>query len=55
MAIPKIVSEAMSRWGRTGGKIKTEKKSEAARLNGLKGGRPPGSKNKLKINVAKKT
>jgi hypothetical protein len=31
------------------GSIKTEKKASASRENGKKGGRPKGSKNKLKV------
>jgi hypothetical protein len=34
--------------GKLGGAAKTERKAAAARENGKKGGRPPGSKNKPK-------
>lgn len=34
----------MSELGRAGGRARSEAKARAARLNGLKGGRPPGKK-----------
>jgi general stress protein YciG len=36
----KVVRRYLAKIGRKGGKAITEKKSEAARQNGLKGGRP---------------
>jgi len=33
------------------GSIKTERKAKASRINGKKGGRPKGSKNKIKKTI----
>jgi hypothetical protein len=40
MIIPDSVRQFLSEIGRKGGCVSTEKKVEAARANGLKGGRP---------------
>ena len=37
--------------GRIGGKISTEKKARAARLNGLKGGRPKKAQLEMKLEL----
>jgi hypothetical protein len=40
-------SEFFKIWAKRIGSIKTAKKARSSKLNGLKGGRPKGSKNKL--------
>ena len=40
------VLKYLSRIGKKGGKVKSDKKADAVRLNGKKGGRPKGAKDK---------
>jgi hypothetical protein len=45
---PKTPKELATAWAKYAGSIKSPAKAAAARENGKKGGRPLGSKNKVK-------
>jgi hypothetical protein len=48
MRVPKEVRKFFSKVGAKGGKVKSAAKTAAVRANGKLGGRPKGSKNKVK-------
>ena len=48
-----IISEYMGKIGTRGGSVKSEKKADAARRNGLRGGRPKNRANRQNNNRAK--
>jgi hypothetical protein len=49
----KKTKKNLARWGAIGGTVTSRAKSKAAKLNGKKGGRPKGSKNKPKGKAGK--
>ena len=48
MKVPKAVRDWYRKVGAKGGKVKSAAKTAAVRANGKLGGRPKGSKNKVK-------
>jgi hypothetical protein len=47
------VSKAAAELGRIGGSVTSKKKAETARENGKRGGRPVGSKDRVKRKIKK--